>query len=78
MGIPFNKEKKGKSSEMAHVLQGYERLVLDAILKHSNRNDVALLIHDCVIFYNQQSTKKLSMIVEQETGFKLEFSEVEY
>jgi len=78
VGIPFNKEKKGKSSEMAHVLQGYERLILDAILKHSNRNDVALLIHDCVIFYKQQSTKKLSMIVEEETGFKLEFSEVEY
>ena len=79
VGIKFDYEKKkGKPAEMAHILQGYERLVLDTIIKHSNRDDIALLVHDCVVFYNKQSTDKLSQIVEQETGLCLAFSEEEY
>jgi hypothetical protein len=79
VGIKFDYEKKkGKPEEMAHILQGYERLVLDTIIKHSNRDDIALLVHDCVVFYNKQSTDKLSQIVEQETGLCLAFSEEEY
>jgi hypothetical protein len=71
-------EKDGEASELAHILQGYERLVLDVIIKHSNREDIALLVHDCVVFYNKQSTDRLSQIVEQETGLRLAFSEEEY
>jgi len=71
-------ESKGKAKDMAHILQGYERLVLDTIIKHSNTDDIALLVHDCVVFYNKQSTDKLSQIVEQETGLCLAFSEEEY
>jgi len=79
VGVRFDSEnKKGKSAEMAHILQGYERLVLDAIIKHSNKDDIALLVHDCVVFYNKQSTDKLSEIVQSETGMCLEFSEVKY
>jgi hypothetical protein len=79
VGIKFDYEnKKGKPAGMAHILQGYERLVLDTIIKHSNRDDIALLVHDCVVFYNKQSTDKLSQIVEQETGLCLAFSEEEY
>jgi len=76
VGIKF--EKNGKARGLAHILQGYERLVLDTIIKHSNREDIALLVHDCVVFYNKQSTDKLSQIVEQETGLCLAFSEEEY
>ena len=76
VGIKF--EKEGKARELAHILQGYERLVLDAIINHSNREDVALLVHDCVVFYNKQSTTELSRIVKAETGLELEFSEEKY
>ena len=62
----------------AHILQGYERLVLDTIIKHSNRQDVALLLHDAVIFYNKQSTDNLSEMVKKETGLNLAFSEEQY
>jgi len=68
--------KKGKA--LAHILQGCERQVLDAVIKHSNRNDIALLVHDCVVFYNRQSPEELSRIVLEETGFNLEFSEDKY
>ena len=79
LGIEFDHvNKSGKSSEMAHILQGYERLVLDSIIKHSNREDIALLVHDCVVFYNKQSASELSRIVKEETGFELEFSEEQY
>ena len=78
LGIPYTKEDRGDSSELAHILQGYERLALDAIIKHSNRDDIALLVHDCVVFYYKQSTDKLSEIVHSETGLCLEFSEVKY
>lgn len=76
VGIKF--EKNGKARGLAHILQGYERLVLDTIIKHSNREDIALLVHDCVVFYNKQSTEELSRIVESETGLCLGFSEEEY
>jgi len=79
LGIKFDDEdKSGRSAEMAHILQGYERLVLDTIIKHSSRSDIALLLHDAVIFYNKQSTDKLSQIVKKETGLCLAFSEEEY
>ena len=71
-------ESKGEAKDMAHILQGCERQVLDAIIKHSNRDDIALLVHDCVVFYNKQSTDELSRIVKEETGFELEFSEERY
>jgi hypothetical protein len=76
VGIKF--EKDGDARELAHILQGYERLVLDVIIEHSNREDIALLIHDCVVFYNKQSTTELSRVVKEETGLELEFSEEKY
>jgi len=76
VGIKF--EKDGEARELAHILQGYERLVLDVIIEHSNREDIALLIHDCVVFYNKQSKTELSRVVKEETGLELEFSEEEY
>ena len=63
---------------MAHILQGYERQILDALIANCNRNEMALLLHDCVVFYNKQSTDKLSAIVREETGFNLMFSEEKY
>ena len=76
VGIKF--EKDGEARELAHILQGYERLILDVIIEHSNREDIALLIHDCVVFYNKQSTTELSRVVKEEIGLELEFSEEEY
>ena len=57
VGIKF--ERDGEARELAHILQGYERLILDVIIEHSNRKDIALLVHDCVVFYNKQSTEEL-------------------
>jgi len=76
--VGIDKLPENKRQAMAHILQGCERQVLDAVIKHSNRNDIALLIHDCVVFYNQQSPEELSRIVREETGFNLEFSEDKY
>jgi len=41
-------------------------------------DDIALLLHDCVVFYNRQDPKHLSDIVQEETGFTLQFSEELY
>jgi hypothetical protein len=76
--VGIDKQPENKRQAMAHILQGCERQVLDAVIKHSNRNDIALLIHDCVVFYNRQSPEELSKIVREETGFNLEFSEDKY
>ena len=76
--VGITKPRKNKSKDLAHILQGYERSVIDAIIKHSNKDEIALLLHDCVVFYNKQSTDKLSEIVQSETGMCLEFSEVKY
>jgi hypothetical protein len=52
--------------------------VIDAIIKHSDRNNIALLVHDCIVTYDKVDSKLLSDIVKQETGFDLEFSEDKY
>ena len=78
VGIKYSKEEANDSSELAHILQGVERLVLDTVIKHSNRDDIALLVHDCVVFYTKQDIDELSTIVKEETGFDLEFSEESY
>ena len=67
-----------RSQVMAHLLQGYERLVLDALIKHSKPKNVALLIHDCIVYYTPKNTSYLSRIVFEETGFNLSFSEELY
>ena len=76
--IGIEKRNTSRSRLVAHILQGYERYILDTIIKHSNRNDIALLVHDCVVFYTPQSPKELSRLVKEETGFDIEFSEDRY
>lgn len=78
VGIKKEVKPRKKGKALAHILQGCERQVLDAIVKHSNRDDIALLVHDCAVFYNRQSSEELSKIVLEETGFNLEFSEDKY
>jgi hypothetical protein len=60
---------------MAHILQGYERQVIDAIIKHLDRSNIALLVHDCIVTYDKVDINWLSEIVKRETGLDLEFSE---
>jgi hypothetical protein len=76
--VGIKSERDGEARELAHILQGYERLVLDVIIEHSNRKDIALLVHDCVVFYNKQSREELTRIVKENTGFELQFSEKQY
>jgi len=68
----------GKAEAMAHILQGCERLVLDVLIKHSKPKNVALLIHDCIVYYTPKNPSDLSRIVFENTGFDLEFSEEPY
>ena len=68
----------GKAQLMAHMLQGYERLVLDVLIEHSKPEDVALLVHDCIVYYTPKNTTDLSRIIYEETGFNLAFSEEPY
>jgi len=76
--VGITKKVTKKSKATAHLLQGYERQILDSIIKHFKRKDIALLVHDCVVFYHKQSRRELSRIVKEETGFELEFSEERY
>jgi len=76
VGIRFI--KNNNRQRMAHILQGCERQVIDAIIKHSDRNNVALLVHDCIVTYNRIDVNWLSKVVKQETGFDLEFSKGGY
>ena len=69
---------KNNSKVLAHLLQGYERQIMDVIIEHSKQKDIALLLHDSIIFYNKQSIEKLSVIVKKEIGFDLTFSERKY
>jgi hypothetical protein len=76
VGIEFNKTTDRE--RLAHILQGYERQVIDAIIKHSDRNNIALLVHDCIVTYNRFESSWLSVAVKKETGFDLAFSEDKY
>ena len=76
VGIEVNSTKKAK--DMAHILQGHERQILDSLIAHCDTKDIAILLHDCVVFYKEQSPEKLSQIVRAETGFNLVFSEEKY
>jgi len=77
--VEIKSESLSKKAEaMAHILQGCERQVLDALIKHSKPKDIALLVHDCIIYYTPKNTLDLSRIVLEATGFKLEFSEEPY
>ena len=77
--VGINSESlNGKAKAMAHILQGCERLVLDALIKHSKSTDVALLVHDCIVYYTPKNPSDLSKIVYESTGFNLKFSEEAY
>ena len=76
--VGIKREILKKSEAMAHILQGYERLILDTLISNSEPNDVALLVHDCIVYYTPKSKAELSRIVKENTGFELEFSENQY
>jgi hypothetical protein len=76
VGIRF--DKTNDRERLAHILQGCERQVIDAIIKHSDRNNIALLVHDCIVTYDKVDTEWLNEVVKQETGLDLEFSEDRY
>ena len=76
--VGIKREILKKSEAMAHILQGYERLILDTLISNSKPNDVALLVHDCIVYYTPKSKAELSRIVKENTGFELEFSEDQY
>ena len=76
--VGIEREIHKKTEAMAHILQGCERLILDVLITNSEPNDVALLVHDCIVYYNRKSRTELSRIVKENTGFDLEFSEKQY
>ena len=76
--VGIKREPETKAKAMAHILQGCERLILDALITNSDPNDVALLVHDCIVYYIRKSRTELSRIVKENTGFDLEFSEKQY
>ena len=63
---------------MAHLLQGYERQVIDSLIKRTNKGDIALLLHDATVFNGKTSSSDLSAFVKRDTGFDLRFSEEVY
>jgi len=71
-------EKAGVSQQMAHLLQGHERQVIDSLIKRSNKGDIALLLHDAIVFNGKTSSSDLSAFVKRDTGFDLVFSEEAY
>jgi len=71
-------KKAGVSQQMAHLLQGYERQVIDSLIKRTNKGDIALLLHDAIVFNGKTSSSDLSAFVKRDTGFDLRFSEEAY
>jgi hypothetical protein len=76
--VGIKREIRKKTEAMAHILQGCERLILDVLITNSKPEDVALLVHDCIVYYTPKSRTELSRIVKENTGFDLEFSEKQY
>jgi len=76
--VGIEREIETKAKAMAHILQGYERLILDVLITNSEPNDVALLVHDCIVYYTPKSPTELTRIVKKNTGFELEFSKKQY
>ena len=76
--VGIKREILKKTEAMAHILQGCERQILDVLITNSEPNDVALLVHDCIVYYTPKSPTELSRIVKENTGFDLEFSEKQY
>ena len=68
-------EGMNKSQAVAHVLQGYERMILDVILEQYNRDEIVLLLHDCAVFKNKINPVDITKVVNKETGFVLSFEE---
>ena len=63
--VGIEREIYKKSEAMAHILQGYERLILDVLIANSEPNDVALLVHDCIVYYTPKSRTELTRIVKE-------------
>ena len=76
--VGIEREIHKKTEAMAHILQGCERLILDVLITNSDPNDVALLVHDCIVYYTPKLPTDLSRIVKENTGFELQFSEKQY
>lgn len=74
-GVP---EGMNKSQAVAHILQGYERKVLDTVIGNYDRSNIVLLLHDCVVFKGVVDSQEISRIVDKATGFNLSFEEVLY
>jgi len=64
-----------KPQAVAHILQGYEREVLDTVIGNYDRNNIVLLLHDCVVFKGAVDSQEMSRITDKETGFDLSFEE---
>ena len=75
-GLPC--KKTSKPARLAHLLQGHERFVIDALIKRSEKGMVALLLHDAIVFYGKAETEQLEEFVKHDTGFNLRFSEEVY
>ena len=75
-GLPC--KKTSKPARLAHLLQGHERFVIDALIKRSEKGMVALLLHDAIVFYGKAETEQLEEFVRHDTGFNLRFSEEAY
>jgi hypothetical protein len=54
--VSIEVETTKKAKDMAHILQGCERQVLNSLIAHCNTKDIAILLHDCVVFYNELIT----------------------
>jgi hypothetical protein len=78
VGIESEEEKDQKSQMMAHKLQGYERQVIDVIIRHWEFGSIALLLHDCVVFTGRVNPDDINQVVKDETGFDLSFEEEKY
>ena len=75
-GLPC--KKTGKSARLAHLLQGYERVIIDTLIKRAPNGIVALLLHDAIVLYGKTETKQLQELVKQDAGFDIRFSEEAY
>lgn len=72
LGKPIN-NKTPKSKVSSHLLQGIEAKALDSVV--NNSNNIAVLLHDGIVFYDKPSKEYYQSVIMNSIGFDIGLDE---
>ncbi len=76
---PFGKgisTKESAESQLAHLVQGAEALILDTVIQHHHQN-LRMLMHDGFISAVRLDVNQLAATIQNETGFTVSLEETQ-